>query len=574
MAASIATLAVSITANLRGLSSGISRAVGMVGGFAARVGAVTGVTKLFSAAGSALSSVFSGFFSLAGAGFNLITSLISGAVSAVGTLLGFVTRLATGIAAIGTVAATAFAVIVKQSINTADNIRDLSIRTGISTRALSELQHVANLTGVSFESIVTAVSRSQRVLVEASQSAKKMDEFRSFGVNVNQILKLAPEEQFEALGAAIAGIANPARRTALAMELFGRGGAELIQTFADGPDALFKMRREARLLGLSIGQRQADDADRFNDAMTTIKGGVVGVARQLSLTIAGPLSRFAAAIAERIPQAISSFLPKIASLQPAIANFFTGLTEGIPKAISFIGKAFDQVGPFVGKVKDWFVGLVPSIGDVFTRVKDTVLNAVNFIVRVFPLVRSVFRNVLSGVVSAFEVIVPLLPTFAQIGKFITNGLSGANNFIAQFANTIRTELPPVVEMIKGVIADLPALVERVGAVIDQFTPRLEQVAAIIDRVGGVGKVLALPGKAIGATVASGAEILRGETTGNIGKEFAADVKSAFKQAFGGDSKAVGGGKDQVDEQKRTNEILQGVWVTLRESNRDVVAVAQ
>src|SRR5262245_43619762 len=64
--------------------------------------------------------------------------------------------------AVGTATTTAFIAMAKQSANYGDAIRDASIRTGLSTEALSGLKFAAEQTGTSFEAINTGLVRMSR----------------------------------------------------------------------------------------------------------------------------------------------------------------------------------------------------------------------------------------------------------------------------------------------------------------------------------------------------------------------------------------------------------------------------
>lgn len=182
------------------------------------------------------------------------------------------------------------AAFVQSTIDAADGLRDMAIKTGTSTEFLSQMQHAANLTGVEFSTLTGSLTRMQNSLVNISRSGKATEQLAALGLNVSEILKLKPEEQFLAIGEALGKIQDPAIRTNAAIKIFGRSGAELGKLFAEGGAGIASMRAEADKLGLTIGSDTADAADRANDAITRLKGAFTGLGRTASLELAGPLA--------------------------------------------------------------------------------------------------------------------------------------------------------------------------------------------------------------------------------------------------------------------------------------------
>jgi hypothetical protein len=55
---------------------------------------------------------------------------------------------------------------------------------------------------------------------------------QKLGLNLDALKRKTPAEQFRALGSAINQIKDPSQRAAMAMEIFGRNGAEMLAVFA------------------------------------------------------------------------------------------------------------------------------------------------------------------------------------------------------------------------------------------------------------------------------------------------------------------------------------------------------
>ena len=169
----------------------------------------------------------------------------------------------------------------------ADKVLELSRQTGLSTEALSELRYASQLTGVEFEGLTTGLVRGIKGLEEFSRTGAgpAREALDVLGQGIKESVRqgksledLLPElsEAFKQLSAE--------QRVFAATELFGRGGAPIIQLLTSDIEAL---RQEARDLGLSLSQEAAEGADEFNDSIIRLKGAFTGLRQEIVLTL-GP----------------------------------------------------------------------------------------------------------------------------------------------------------------------------------------------------------------------------------------------------------------------------------------------
>lgn len=184
---------------------------------------------------------------------------------------------------------------VKSSVDAADKIQKLSIRLGASTEALSEYQHVAALSGITFETFTMGLQRMTRRVAEAAQgTGEARGALEELGLTATQLTRLRPEDQFELIADAMQGVTNQADRVRLAMKLFDSEGVSLIQTMGKGAAGIREMRGEAKRLGLTLTQDGADAAANANDQITRLSASIRGTLVK-AINAAGPaLENFAA----------------------------------------------------------------------------------------------------------------------------------------------------------------------------------------------------------------------------------------------------------------------------------------
>ncbi len=116
-------------------------------------------------------------------------------------------------------------------------------RTGLTTRAVQQLGYMATQSGNSLDQITTALGQMQNRLASGDKSA--VAAVQALGLNLGEIRDLSADEQFYAIGQAVASIEDPMTRTQLAMDLFGRSGAAILPTMLADME---KLRNEAPVM--------------------------------------------------------------------------------------------------------------------------------------------------------------------------------------------------------------------------------------------------------------------------------------------------------------------------------------
>jgi hypothetical protein len=188
---------------------------------------------------------------------------------------------------------TSLALLAKQSLDTADAMGKLAQKTGLTTETLSVLAFAARTADVEQEQLNTSLRVFQRVMAESTAGTKKANDAieQLFGSR-KALERLDDDARLLKVVDALAKLEPGAKRTALAMEFFGRSGAELLPLIDDlGNGGFDQLREKAERLGLVIDEDLARAAQRANDAMTDLRSVVDGITTRF-------LSGFAPALAE------------------------------------------------------------------------------------------------------------------------------------------------------------------------------------------------------------------------------------------------------------------------------------
>ena len=176
-----------------------------------------------------------------------------------------------------------FAVMIKNAIDTADQLNKLSQKIGISVEALSTLRFAAQLSDVSLETLQQGIKGLSQTIAEANTGVGDGAQvFAALGVSVRNTdgsLK-STEAVLLQVADGFASLEDGAVKTALAVKLFGKSGMEMIPFLNQGAAGISQLTLEAERLGLKLDSETARSAEAFNDNLTALKasGSSLGIA--------------------------------------------------------------------------------------------------------------------------------------------------------------------------------------------------------------------------------------------------------------------------------------------------------
>jgi hypothetical protein len=155
---------------------------------------------------------------------------------------------------------------VKNFANFAGEVSDLQAKTGLAIGPLLVLRQAFENAGIGGEAMAGAVRKLQQNLVNASEgSGEAVAAFSKLGINFADIINLPVDQQIEIVGRAINSLQGDAQKTAAAIDVFGKSGANLLAVFKDSA-AIETARAQigglAENLGTSIGA-----LDKLSDAI-------------------------------------------------------------------------------------------------------------------------------------------------------------------------------------------------------------------------------------------------------------------------------------------------------------------
>lgn len=135
--------------------------------------------------------------------------------------------------AMATAAAGAFAVI-SQGIDKAASFQDIADMTGGSAEGFANFAVSAKVAGVEMNDIASASVKLTKALTGVDDESKAAGAaLAAIGINIKDFKALRPDEQIEAVAKALGNFEEGAGKTAVALDLFGKSGANVLKFLKD-----------------------------------------------------------------------------------------------------------------------------------------------------------------------------------------------------------------------------------------------------------------------------------------------------------------------------------------------------
>lgn len=231
---------------------------------------------------------------------------------------------------------------VKSAIDTGDALDEMSQRVGVSVETLSVWKPAAEQSGVSGESFEKGLRKLSTTMLEAATGSEDAARnFAAVGVefkNQDGTLR-ATDQVLLDLAERFKAMPDGAEKTALAVQLFGKSGAELIPFLNQGRDGINELAAEMQALGVQMSSETAAQAGNFNDALDKLHLATKSIGNQIIASLLPALNDMAGGMVESAKQGGT-----LRTILDGVVLVLKTLALGA----ATVGKAFIALGEAIG----------------------------------------------------------------------------------------------------------------------------------------------------------------------------------------------------------------------------------
>lgn len=269
----------------------------------------------------------------------------------------------------------------------ADKMLDLKDITGLSTDNLQRLEHVAKISGSSFDALTNTITMFTRKLPSIiKEGGPAYDTIKQLGINIYDASGNIRDmnELFPDMLKKLMAVDNVTQRNAMATTIFGKSLNDLAPLLGMSSDEFDKLFKEADKLNTIISEESLRVADQYRQEMA-------GLIEQFTLFWRKLAIDFIPVLSSIIPLMRDMLMPifeKAISIVKGIAEWYGKLTDEQKAWVIGITGALAVAGPLlilIGKVTHAFTLLAPAIALVNKTLLASPWYAVAVAIGVFTL---------------------------------------------------------------------------------------------------------------------------------------------------------------------------------------------
>lgn len=316
-----------------------------------------------------------------------------------------------------------------------DEVQKMALRTSWAAEALSEMRHVADITGTELAAFEKGTRRMSSAIIDASDGMTEyLRDFEKLGLDVAKLKAMKPEEAFWEIAYAVGGLENELEQAAIAQGIFGRSGTALLPMLAEGKDGIEALRLEAHELGIVFDQEAAEAAARLTDAFQRVGDAINGIKFAMAEALAPSIEEATIKI-EGLITSVGNFISEHPGMVKAIGALAIGLigAGGLSIALGTVIRSLHVIWPLIVKVTGAMWGFVASVAGLHTALALIGGAMVGYGIWLFQNNEKI-REYNRGVQESFDIL------NAEMGK-ATQGLesdwlNAAANVLAYYDNAI------------------------------------------------------------------------------------------------------------------------------------------
>ena len=175
----------------------------------------------------------------------------------------------------------ALTAITKGAIDSADEVGKAAQKIGVAVRELSGLVYAGKLADATLDDLQTGFKGLNKAIASNSEA---LDRLGISNRNADGSLRSSYEVLLD-IADAFEDAKDGAGKSAIAVELLGKSGANLIPLLNQGRKGIEAQVKEGEKLGVVFGEQLAKQAEEFNDNLTRMKAGLEGIGMSLANTV-------------------------------------------------------------------------------------------------------------------------------------------------------------------------------------------------------------------------------------------------------------------------------------------------
>lgn len=358
-----------------------------------------------------------------------------------------------------------------------DNVDKMSQRLGLSYEGFQKWDYVLGQAGVDINSMQTGMKTLTNKLDDAKNGSKDAQAmFAQLGISMEDLNTMSREDIFGATITGLQQMGDTTERAALANDLYGKSGQNLIPLFNQSTEETQALMEATEKYGMIM----SDDAIRasadFRDSLDTMQRTLTGLKNNM----------------------MSEFLPGLTDVMNGLSDIASGNSDGGLAAVNEgINKLVDNLTTLAPKMFEVAASIMMSFAQAIVDNLPKLLDSG------LPIIMTLVQTIISNLPTLIQVGAQMLLTIAKsigdslptlIPTIVDVVLSIVDNLIDNVDLLIDASIALIVGLANGLIQALPRLIQRLPEIIQKIVSTLitnapKLLEAAVQIIGALAKGL-------------------------------------------------------------------------------------
>lgn len=446
----------------------------------------------------------------------------------------------------------------KSTVQWAGGVAKLSRETGASVDSISRLAYAGQRYGLTTDDLSKSLGIFSKKVVEANKGNNETaDTFNKLGVSLKGADgKMRPFDQiFGQVAEKFKTAPNGMDKTALAMQLFGKSGKDMLPLLNQGADGIAKLGNEAKKFGLVLTNDNIKAFGEFRKATFDSEQSAKGLKVQLGLLTLGPMTK--------LRKSTTEATQKLNEMNPAMKNVIGSMIVFGGPVLSMGGSLLAAAGS-VAMLSVAFGGLTAVLGPVALVIAALVAwVALGYVVwRNWSTIMKTIGPVLQPIITYFTTLFKILSE--QLKPIIEWSIRNWDMIKKVLMVLVAVALIPLIASIVGLTVVLGVIIGVVVAVIWAFQQFIQKARDLYNNVvnafngmrNAVNSFVASANSGLWAFISVVAGIpnrIRAVFNGagnwlyNAGRDIVGGLINGIKSAIGGAVNAISGAANSIKD---------------------------
>lgn len=259
----------------------------------------------------------------------------------------------------------------QSAIQAVGDFQDLAEKTGASAEGLASFALAAGVAGNSMDEVAAASIKLTKNLTGVDDDSKAAGAaIKALGLNLQDFKKLAPEDQMDEVAKALGRFEDGAGKTAVALDLFGKSGADLLP--------FFKELNESGGRTVILTQEMIEQADAYADAQSRMTAELKIYAQYIAAQALPYVTAFTGALVDTIKEVLgldkgvsdlrgNTGVTDFAETAVRALAFVVDSVDGVVRAFQIVGKTIGAAAAQAAAVANGEFKQVLKIGQEWQK---------------------------------------------------------------------------------------------------------------------------------------------------------------------------------------------------------------